>query len=77
MAGILAIQVYEPGERADELLAGIAAKPHMERLPDPISEGLIHLPVDDHPASVEAAEDALDEVGDDGRLTVRVLTPPQ
>jgi hypothetical protein len=75
MAGVLAIQVYEPGERADELLACIAAKLRLERLPDPISEGPIHVLVDDHPASVEAAEDALDEAGDDGRLIVRVLTP--
>jgi hypothetical protein len=67
MPGVLAIQLFEPGERADELLATIAAKLGFDRIESaqqPLE--IIHLPVDDHPVAVEAAEDALDEGGDEG-----------
>jgi hypothetical protein len=77
MAGVLAIEVVEPGERADELLAAIAGALYYERIVSNWQPWeIIHVPVDDQPAAVEAAERALDEAGDEGRLIVRVLRPP-
>lgn len=75
MSGILAIQVYEQGERAEELLSAVAAPLRLERLPDPVADGLLHVLVDDWQASFDAAEAALDAAGDDGRMIVRVLRP--
>ena len=76
MAGVLVIEVYDPGERADELLAAIAAKLRAERLePDPT--GRISVMVEDWDIAYEAAQDALQETGDDGQLIVRPLRPPQ
>jgi hypothetical protein len=76
MPGILAIEVHEPGERANELLAAIAAKLHFEQIQtNGRPNEIIHLFVPDHPAAVEAAEAALDDAGDEGRLIVRVLRP--
>jgi hypothetical protein len=75
-ADVLAIELIEPGERADELLAAIAATLHFERIESAKQPWeIIHVPVDDHPATVEAAEDALEEAGADGRLIVGVLRP--
>ena len=74
MAGVLEIEVYEPGVRADERLAAIADKLHVEHLTTDVT-GHIALMVDDWNVSYEAALDALGEAGDDGQLIVRPLHP--
>jgi len=79
MAALLALDIYEPDTpRAGELLAAIAAKLGVEKI-DP-GPGERHVMVHVGMAWQRAhdlAEQALDEMGDDGRLVVRVLTPPQ
>jgi hypothetical protein len=76
MTGMLALEVVEPGERADELLEAIARKLDFERIESAQQPWeLIDLHVNDLQAAIEAAEDALDEMGDDGRYIVRVKRP--
>jgi hypothetical protein len=76
MAGMVVLTIYEPGERADELLAAIAdALGLTEPLRPNWEDGAIAIPVDDVDGVREAIEDALDAAGDDGRLIVRVRYP--
>lgn len=68
----LAIDILEPGERADELLAAIAAELHLEKI-DPHGEPYVQVIVElDWDEGFRLAEQALDDAGDEDRDIVSV-----
>jgi hypothetical protein len=74
---VLAIDILEPGDRADELLATIAAKLGLEKI-DPHGDTYVQvhtgMPWD---RAYELAEQALTAAGDEDRAIVRPIMTSQ
>jgi hypothetical protein len=75
--GTVVLDIYEHGDRADELLAAVREMLGLwERLVPNEGPDRVIVAVPDVEQAWEAIEAALDAAGDEGRLIVRLQYPP-
>lgn len=76
--GTVVLDIYEHGDRADELLAAVREMLGLwERLVPNEGPDRVTVAVPDVEEAWKVIETALDDAGDEGRLIVRLQHPPR